>query len=386
MNQKNILFNNQKRQSTLFAIGPMSKNCVDATIEVANKTNTPIMLIASRRQIDSKIFEGGYVNNWTTKEFSKYVKKKDKKKKIILCRDHGGPFQNNLEIEKNLSEKHAMNSAKKSFEEDIVSDFKIIHIDTSIGNNEKISFRKSLKRLFELYEHCWRFAKRNRKKIFFEIGTEEQSGTTNSIKELKKTLSEVSKFCLKRKIPKPLFVVIQTGTLVKEMKNVGSFETAIRDDKSLPPEIHLPMMIRICNKFNVMMKEHNADYLSKDALKWHPRLGIQAINVAPEFGVIETKKILEVFRKYNLNKLSNRFLELSFKSMKWKKWLVKNSKISKKDKAIISGHYVFSTKEFKVLKREANTALKKRNINIDSLIKAELKKNIYDYLYCLKAI
>ena len=171
-----------------------------------------------------------------------------------------------------------------------------------------------------------------------------------------------------------MFVVIQTGTLVKEMRNVGSFATAIRDDKSLPPEIHLPMMIGICDKFNVMMKEHNADYLSKDALKWHPRLGIQAINAAPEFGVIETKKILEVFRKYNLNKLSKRFLELSFKSKKWKKWLVKNSKISKKDKAIISGHYVFSTNEFKALKREANTVLKKKNINIDTLIKGELKK------------
>ena len=70
----------RERKSTLLAVGPMSKNCVDASIELSNKYNTPLMLIASRRQIDSEYFGGGYVNNWTTKTFSDYVKKKDKKK------------------------------------------------------------------------------------------------------------------------------------------------------------------------------------------------------------------------------------------------------------------------------------------------------------------
>ena len=48
------------------------------------------MMIASRRQIDSEEFGGGYVNNWSTKSFADYVKKKDKKNFIILSRDHGG--------------------------------------------------------------------------------------------------------------------------------------------------------------------------------------------------------------------------------------------------------------------------------------------------------
>ena len=43
----------QKRRCTLLGVGPMSVNCVDATIELANQHNIPIMLIASRRQIDS---------------------------------------------------------------------------------------------------------------------------------------------------------------------------------------------------------------------------------------------------------------------------------------------------------------------------------------------
>ena len=66
----------REKKTTLLAVGPMSKNCVDATIELSNRYNTPIMLIASRRQIDSKDFGGGYVNNWTTETFSSYVKKR----------------------------------------------------------------------------------------------------------------------------------------------------------------------------------------------------------------------------------------------------------------------------------------------------------------------
>ena len=55
-------FEQEKR--TLLGVGPMSLNCVDATIEVANETNKILTLIASRRQIDSKEFGGGYVNNF----------------------------------------------------------------------------------------------------------------------------------------------------------------------------------------------------------------------------------------------------------------------------------------------------------------------------------
>ena len=43
-----------KNKSTLLGVGPMSLNCVNATIELANENNIPLMMIASRRQIDSK--------------------------------------------------------------------------------------------------------------------------------------------------------------------------------------------------------------------------------------------------------------------------------------------------------------------------------------------
>ena len=41
-------------------------------------------------------------------------------------------------------------------------------------------------------------------------------------------------------------------------------------------------------KYGIYIKQHNTDYLSNDTLKWLPRLGIHAVNVAPEFGFIES--------------------------------------------------------------------------------------------------
>ena len=57
----------------------MSLNCVDAVCDIANEHLIPLMLIASRRQVDSQEMGGGYVNNWTTEDFARYVKKMIKK-------------------------------------------------------------------------------------------------------------------------------------------------------------------------------------------------------------------------------------------------------------------------------------------------------------------
>ena len=377
----------ENKKTTLLAVGPMSKNCVDATIELSNKYNTPIMLIASRRQIDSKYFGGGYVNNWTTEEFSKYVKKKDKKKLILLCRDHGGPWQHNLEKEKKMTTKEAMMSAKKSFSSDIDAGFKIIHIDTSLSlNNTEKSKKKCLDRLFEMYEFCSNYAKKKRKKIYFEIGTEEQSGTTNTQEELEETLIKTINFCEKKKFSKPTFVVIQSGTRVLEMRNVGTFETPFRVENEIPAEIQVPKMIEICNKYNVLMKEHNTDYLSNEALSWHPRLGIHASNVAPEFGVTETKSLVYLMKKYKFRNILEKFLKISLESKKWEKWMIKDSKANNLEKSIISGHYVFSNPAFIELKKELEFELRKKSLNLDIFLKNEIKKNILRYLINFKMI
>ena len=370
----------QKRRCTLLAVGPMSVNCVDAAIELANEHEVPILLIASRRQIDSEEFGGGYVNNWTTEEFARYVIDGDKKGKVLLARDHGGPWQNSKEKDAKLSLRRAMESAKSSYRADLEAGFQVLHIDPSVDVHGQPDVDEVLDRIFDLYEYCWSQAQRLRKEVIFEIGTEEQSGSTNTQEELDYTLNAVQQFCKKNHLPQPSFVVIQCGTRVMETRNVGSFDTPVRVADELPAEIQLPKMIEICNRYGIFMKEHNTDYLSDEALQWHPRLGIHAANVAPEFGVTETLALISVLENNGLSKLADRFLQLAYDSNKWDKWMLANTQATDRDRSIIAGHYVFSKPECAELKAEASMELAAKGVELEPHLKQQVKQCILRYL------
>ena len=370
----------QKRRCTLLGVGPMSINCVDAAIELANEHEVPILLIASRRQIDSEEFGGGYVNNWTTEEYASYVIDKDKKGKILLARDHGGPWQNTQEKNAQLGLRRAMESAKSSYLSDIKAGFQVLHIDPSVDIHGQPNIDEVLDRVFELYEFCWSQAQEHRQEVIFEIGTEEQSGSTNSQEELDYTLNAVKKFCTKNNLPQPAFVVIQCGTRVMEARNIGSFDSPVRVANEIPAEIQLPKMIEICNRYGIFMKEHNTDYLSDDALQWHPRLGIHAANVAPEFGVSETRALLAVLENNGMSQLAESFLQVAYNSKKWEKWMLENTQATDRDRSIIAGHYVFSSPECKEIKAEATQELGRKGIDLDLHLKQQVKESILRYL------
>jgi len=161
-----------------------------------------------------------------------------------------------------------------------------------------------------------------------------------------------------------------------EMSNVGSFDSPIRIANELPPEIQIPQMIEICNKYGIFMKEHNTDYLSTDSLTWQPKLGIHAANIAPEFGVAETKAFVELLEKNNENTLLEEFLTIAYDSRKWEKWMLKDSAATYRDKAVIAGHYVFSSDQFIELKNQASYRIN----NLELHLKQEVKKSIFRYM------
>lgn len=101
-------------RKTLLGAGPMSTNVIDAIIEESSSRNCSIPLIPSRRQIEAAELGGGYVNNWSTEDFVKYVRERDKKKLILLSRNHSGPCQyKELDARGNsLSHSEAMRETK----------------------------------------------------------------------------------------------------------------------------------------------------------------------------------------------------------------------------------------------------------------------------------
>lgn len=373
------------KKATMLCSGPMSKNCIDAAIELSNELRIPQILIASRRQIDSSEFGGGYVENFDTHSFANYVRSK-KSDNIFIARDHGGPWQSLVEQNSNLNVGDSMKSAKKSFETDILSGFDFIHIDPSIPiQNENLTIEQILSRLFELYGYIYEFAKQNNRNIEFELGTEEQNGYAQDLEKFEYFLNEVQKFCIKNKVTKPTFVVAQTGTKVMEMQNIGIFGSNLNESKKISLNILLKTL-EICNKFDVLLKEHNTDYLSDEALALRPIIGIHASNVAPEFGVIETKALLYILKMFGYDEEFNFFIQTALSSNKWKKWMLKNSKATDIDKAIICGHYIFANESIKNMRDKVSRELVEKNIDLDNYLKGIIKQAMTRYIRLFKMV
>ncbi|MCK9415343.1 hypothetical protein M0Q97_01640 [Candidatus Dojkabacteria bacterium] len=317
--------NKEDLRNIKYYIGPMSKNIVDTILDISEKEKYKFGIIPSRRQID---YNGGYVNNWNTKSFFEYVK--DKRHLAIFERDHGGINQGSENDDGILSFKTDANL------------FDIIHIDPW-----KASYSSAINELIDNIK----FINNINPSVLYEIGTEESiyhfdcSDIENMLEYLSKELDD-------ELFNKIVYCVIQSGTKISGIKNIGNFD-----------KIRLKKMIKICNKYNILSKEHNGDYLTQDEIKKRFDIGLSAINIAPEFGVYETDILLE----YMNDEQKLNFFNICFNSNKWVKWVNNkfNPLTNKNELMKICGHYQFSNPKFIDM-----------HINCD----IEIKEKIYEKL------
>ena len=272
-----------------YYIGPMSKNVVDCVIKHSQKY--PIGLIPSRRQVD---YCGGYVNKWDTESFSKYFKSK----KVLLCRDHGGPKQG-------LNEDDGIESFLNDCE-----NLELIHIDPF---KDSTSVNEAAEKTVSHIKLC--FLKNPN--VLYEVGTEEAifkyepEQLQSFLTSLKLSLSEEEFAQIK-------YAVVQSGTRLdlSTRTNIGNFNNG-----------RLVKFIEVVDTFGLMSKEHNGDYLI-DSFDVETRYasGLDAINIAPEFGQIESEFYLEQSKGTSLFDV---LYEICYTSGKWKKWIPDVSKVSK---------------------------------------------------------
>ena len=318
-----------------YGIGVMSLNIVDACIEFANQYDCHIMFIPSRRQVD---YLGGYVNNWTTETFSKYVR--NKTTNILLKRDHGGPGQGLYNDDGLISLSHDSNYLDA------------IHIDPwKIVN----SFEEGCEYTKKMIDYCFDI----NNNIIYEVGTE-QSIFKYESSQLDELLNYLKTNLNSKKFEQIKFAVIQSGTSLKETKNTGSY------DKQ-----RLLDMILICKKYNLISKEHNGDYLPVFLINEKFNCGLDTINIAPEFGQIETKTYLNEIKNKNM---FESFFNICYNSKKWEKWVDKsfNPYENKEQLINICGHYVLSNKDF--IKEIKNNLRVDINVVIKDNIKEKLKQ------------
>jgi len=324
------------------ALGPMSPEIVEAVFRYSHFHRVPLMLIASKSQID---YKGGYVNNWTTKAYMEFVgemRRQNPHAQVSVCRDHCGPgFNGNYD----LTDTYA------TIEEDIKQGFDLIHIDFCHykGSNEE-----RLEATKKAVLHCLNL----KPSLRIEIGTDENVGTNYSLPNLAEWAREIDFF---KSFCTPEFYVVQTGSLVKEISQAGAFNKPFVEK--------VAGMIR---EKELKLKEHNADYLSKEDIA--QRRGIvDAQNIAPQLGVIQTQIILSKCSIYGIS--TDAFLEEVHKGGKWKKWMYRNTEENKMLCALIAGHYHFTSSSYQQLTKE----LAKRE-NITETVIAHMEDLIDHYV------
>lgn len=297
-----------------YYIGPMSKNIVDAIIDFCESTNNQIGLIPSRRQVENI---GGYVNNWTTKEFSEYVRSKSKN--IILKRDHAGPGQGLLD-----------DDGYESLSEDCKY-LDLIHIDPW---KKYILLEDGLKQTVNMINYCYDL----NPDMKYEVGTEEAIRRF-SIIELDYFVGELQNRLRPEVFNQIKHLVIQSGTSLKGTTQTGHYNSTRLKD-----------MIAIGRKYNLLTKEHNGDYIPVNIINEKFDLGLDAINIAPEFGLIETQTYLDHMGEGS--DIFNHFYQLCYDSKRWVKWVSEDFDPiqNKTDLIKISGHYVLSNPEFDNIK------------------------------------
>lgn len=373
------------RRMCLLGIGPMSDNVLTAAIESALELRYPPMIIASRNQIG---VGGGYVNGWNQHDLVRRIREIASETgydgPLFICRDHGGPWQKDNEYMSKIPLEEAMRLAKESFACDVRAGFNFIHVDPTKDPHSKVDLETVIDRTVELLT----FIEAERKSIGtasveYEVGTEEIHGGLIDADAFEHFIVKLKEKLERNNLPLPVFVVGQTGTLLKMRENVGMFD-----------EDGAKRLCDISRRHGIGFKEHNVDYLREELLRKHPDIGITAANVAPEFGHCETLAYLEAGHACGYSCFETALQDAVLSGTKWKKWVKDSERINiekiradsglKKEVTIVNGHYFFGNplikNEHGELARRFKKVIKK---SLDRFAIEKIKQSIARYVMVL---
>ena len=289
--------------------GPMSKEIIDILARHTKDNNYPLMIIASRNQVD---YDSGYV--CTSEELVNQIAKY-KNENLLVCRDHCGPYFS--DNDNGLSLEDAINRCKKTIEADVKAGFDLIHIDVSRIKERPLDYAK------ELIDYTLSL----NPNIKLEFGSEDNTGIdiSSSLARIDSQLEFLQPY--KSNV---IFFVSQTGSLTKD-NQIGEFD--IDRNKQTSNQIH---------EGGFLFKEHNADYFTKEDIVKRIQAGIDSLNIAPQLGKVQTT-LLKAFAPQPLWK---KFSDYVYSKKYWERWVTPG--VTDQDIAVsVSGHYCFNSEEYK---------------------------------------
>lgn len=396
MMQASRRLHEQGKRFTHLGIGPMSHNLLYAALELAKEKDFPLILIASRNQVDSDRFGGGYVCGFDQNRFIQTTEQIAEEVGFdglcYFCRDHGGPWQRDKERNDKLPTEEAMRIGLESYLDDAKAGFDLLHIDPTKDPHctGVVALSTVLERTIYLIEEIEKIRKANGwKELAYEVGTEETMGGLIDPNAFESFIKELKRELEKRNLPLPLFVVGQTGTLTRLTSNVGHYDTPTAKKLS-----------DITVKYGTGLKEHNGDYLSNAILLEHPVFGLAAMNVAPEFGYVETEALLELatieekfVKEEKQSGIRSVLAEHAVKGERWRKWMVGDKRtatveqITKNEEdvkliASMCGHYTLEDEEVKSALSCLNANIAALGLDPKKYVIKKIKDSIDRYIYC----
>jgi fructose/tagatose bisphosphate aldolase len=294
-------------------VGTMSRDIVDALLQYSHAHSYPILLIASRNQVDST---GGYA--FTTSELAEFCYSHPAycPSRVLLCRDHCGPYF--CDSDANLDLDSAVSACKRTISADISAGFQLIHVDVS-----RVPASSQVRVARELFEHAIQLSP----DIHFEYGTEDNSidDPQNAIDSVLAMISIAREFA-----PHVQYISSRTGSLTKQTQ-VGSFKRAT-----------VTSIAHALHERGILFKEHNADYLNRDAVRLRKECGVDALNVAPQLARLQSDCIAHYMRD---TPQFARFYDLVLASKHWTRWCTPDVRDAR-TKYSTSAHYSMNTGEW----------------------------------------
>lgn len=225
-------------------------------------------------------YHGGYIG-MTTKQFSDYVRKSGSH---LIERDHGGPQQG-----------AGTHQVSLDFDARL---FDMVHVDPWKVAKDIESGALTTCRIINS------LAKRST--VRFEVGTEESifRMTSSDLATLMGILSE-------RLTPEVFarieYLVVQSGVGLDlpNARNVGRWREDIFDQ------------LEVTRYYGVKSKEHNGDFLTGLEIRRRSECGIDAINIAPALGMVESRVVLDAVDVVQRSRLEDACLN---SIDRWSKW------------------------------------------------------------------
>ncbi|HEX6499952.1 MAG TPA: class II D-tagatose-bisphosphate aldolase, non-catalytic subunit [Micromonosporaceae bacterium] len=366
------------------AVGMATRYCLTAASEVAAETGRPVMVVASRRQVDT-VAGSGYLG-WSTGQWCAARRHPPGAEalgrvghNVLLARDHAGPYQHPDDLaDGGVPLTTAMATTIEALRRDIESGVDLIHIDTSLGSGgrpERPAIARQ--RAIDLVEHCVRVAARHRRRVGFEVGVETQVDQIDDpmayLADLVPLLRDLRRVC----DVAPLFVVARTGTRVSGLGNSGVL--ALRPD-SRTARLQLGLLGTLVQATGSRLKAHGCDFLPVPAIRSLRDAGAW-MNVSSELGAVQTTAVLRAARSVGLDAAADAFCDEAVRAGCWREPGNRDSVVlSDDEKVALGGASLFAGATFADLRDRLDAALASRGGSTARLAIDAAKQVISRYL------